>query len=157
MKTQIISIVIILFSFTFIQAQNPMPEYVTAYIQLKDALHSGNASKAKEAAANMKAKVTTANINDKKKVESINSSLSAISASKDIEEQRESFSKLSRSMISLLQDNPVQGVTLYSDFCPMALDGNGAYWLSTDKEVNNNPYMGAKMPNCGSVDETISK
>ncbi len=36
----------------------------------------------------------------------------------------------------------------------MANDGKGAIWLSEVKEIKN-PYLGSKMPDCGSVKETI--
>lgn len=39
-------------------------------------------------------------------------------------------------------------------FCPMALDGKGAYWLSDSDQIEN-PYMGAAMPECGQRSETL--
>jgi Cu(I)/Ag(I) efflux system membrane fusion protein len=45
---------------------------------------------------------------------------------------------------------------LYVQFCPMADDNNGAYWLSTSKDVLN-PYYGSMMLKCGSVKETIGE
>ena len=45
--------------------------------------------------------------------------------------------------------------TLYKDFCPMYSDGKGATWLSETKEIKN-PYLGKKMPTCGSMKEEIN-
>src|SRR5439155_26844403 len=101
--------------------------------------------------------IGSAGVDDKKKSESINSSLIAIASSDDIEAQRTAFAKLSQYMITILENNPVQGVIIYSDYCHMARNGKGAYWLSMDKGINNNPYMGDKMPHCGTMDEKISK
>lgn len=165
MKTQMLLIVITLLTGAAATAQtspkesiqSKMPEYLTAYLQLKDALFGDNAAKAKTAATNLKAKITSAGIDDQKKVGSINTALMTIASTNDIEEQRIAFAKVSQHIITLLKNNPVSGVTLYSDFCPMARDGKGAYWVSTDKEINNNPYMGAKMPHCGTMDEKLSK
>ena len=158
MKTQLISIIMVLLLGISAKAQSAStPDYIAAYLQLKDALHMSDVAKATSAAKDMKSKITAAKLEDKKKVESITTSLTAIAASADIESQRKAFSKVSQYMITILQNDPVSGLTLYSDFCPMALSGKGAYWLSTDKEINNNPYMGEKMAHCGSVDETISK
>ena len=39
---------------------------------------------------------------------------------------------------------------LYVDYCPMANNNKGAYWLSQIKEIQN-PYLGQKMPTCGEV------
>jgi hypothetical protein len=44
--------------------------------------------------------------------------------------------------------------TLYKDFCPMANDNKGAFWISEIKEIKN-PYLGKKMSTCGEVKEEI--
>ena len=159
MKTQLLSILIALLIGAGVSAQSTaiLPDYLAAYSQLKYALNQGDVAKIKAAATDMKGKITGAGIDDKKKLESINSSLTMISSSDNLEAQRKAFAKLSQYTITILKDNPASGVTIYSDYCPMALSGKGAYWLSMDKEINNNPYMGEKMPHCGSMDEKISK
>lgn len=43
---------------------------------------------------------------------------------------------------------------LYVDYCPMANNNKGAYWLSQLKEIQN-PYMGQKMPNCGEIKKIL--
>ncbi|MEO5674942.1 MAG: DUF3347 domain-containing protein [Chitinophagales bacterium] len=160
MKTQLLLILITLFTGACSVAQTTasapsMPDYLAAYFQLKDVLYSGNTVKVKEAAFAMKNKISSAELADAKRMESIISALKAIEATDDIETQRTSFAKFSQYMISHLEENPVNGVTIYSDFCPMARNGKGAYWLSTDKEINNNPYMGDRMPHCGTLDQKI--
>lgn len=40
--------------------------------------------------------------------------------------------------------------TYYRTFCPMALDGKGAFWMSRRSEISN-PYLGSAMPRCGEV------
>ena len=47
-------------------------------------------------------------------------------------------------------------VTLYKQYCPMAFNDQGAYWLSKEEEVFN-PYFGDLMLHCGYVQETISQ
>ena len=46
------------------------------------------------------------------------------------------------------------GRPLYHDHCPMARDKQGAMWISEMKEIKN-PYFGAEMPACGTVEEVI--
>ena len=41
---------------------------------------------------------------------------------------------------------------LFFDFCPMAFDKKGAYWLTDSKEIMN-PYFGKKMLKCGEIKE----
>ncbi|PHR69678.1 MAG: heavy metal transporter [Lutibacter sp.] len=71
-----------------------------------------------------------------------------------IDHQREHFETLStdvNDLIALLGTEK----TLYQDFCPMANNNKGAYWLSEVKEIKN-PYFGAKMMKCGSVKKQIN-
>ena len=44
--------------------------------------------------------------------------------------------------------------TIYYQFCPMARNGAGAYWLSAVKEIKN-PYYGEAMLTCGENKEVI--
>lgn len=75
--------------------------------------------------------------------------------SKDIGAARKTFEALSLSVIEMERTFGHDGEReFYLTFCPMAL-GTGAYWMQTDKKVNNS-YYGAKMLKCGSVKETFS-
>lgn len=42
------------------------------------------------------------------------------------------------------------GQVLYLEFCPMADDNKGSFWLSYDKEIAN-PFFGQSMLTCGEV------
>lgn len=70
-----------------------------------------------------------------------------------IKEQRSHFVLLSESVYELAKSFGA-GRPLYHDHCPMARDNQGAMWLSEEKEIKN-PYFGAEMPKCGSVEEVI--
>jgi len=72
----------------------------------------------------------------------------------DIAHQREHFEVLStdvNDLITLLGTEK----TLYHDFCPMANNNKGAYWLSEVEDIKN-PYFGAKMMTCGSIKKQIN-
>lgn len=71
-----------------------------------------------------------------------------------IEAQRNQYASLSDEMIRLIKEAGLQSGEVYVDFCPMAQNNKGGYWLSATKEIRN-PYMGAKMLTCGEVKETI--
>ena len=43
---------------------------------------------------------------------------------------------------------------MYKQFCPMAFEGKGGYWVSTSEDIKN-PYYGDKMLTCGKVVEVI--
>ena len=71
-----------------------------------------------------------------------------------IKHQRSHFSLLSEVMYNLVKAFG-GGQALYHDHCPMYNeDKGGAMWLSEIEEVRN-PYFGAEMPKCGSVEEVI--
>jgi hypothetical protein len=71
----------------------------------------------------------------------------------DIKHQRSHFILMSEDMYSLVKTFG-GGRPLYHDHCPMANDNKGAMWISEMKEVKN-PYFGASMLTCGSVEEVI--
>ena len=71
-----------------------------------------------------------------------------------IDHQREHFMSLSNNLTTVVKTLKINEETAYSQFCPMANDGKGAYWLSKEDKVKN-PYYGKKMLTCGSVKETL--
>ena len=71
-----------------------------------------------------------------------------------IDHQREHFDVLSKDMIDLIAITGTEE-KLYQDFCPMYNKNKGAQWLSATKEIKN-PYYGAKMMGCGSVQKEIN-
>lgn len=82
-------------------------------------------------------------------------SIEAISKAKDIEEQRKHFEPLSD---ALIESAELFGLTIdmvYVQFCPMAFDDKGAYWLSESDKILN-PYFGDMMLTCGEVTKKIS-
>ncbi|WP_010522024.1 DUF3347 domain-containing protein [Aquimarina agarivorans] len=76
-----------------------------------------------------------------------------IAAENDIKKQREFFVGLTEEVTSILKKDVKSG-KLFQQFCPMAFDGKGGYWLSDSDEVRN-PYFGDQMLKCGEVVEVI--
>lgn len=71
-----------------------------------------------------------------------------------VEAKRRSFETLSHSMYALIKSFRANRITVYKQYCPMAFNNTGAYWLST-RELILNPYFANKMLNCGDVVEVI--
>ncbi|PWK19596.1 efflux RND transporter periplasmic adaptor subunit [Xanthomarina spongicola] len=86
-------------------------------------------------------------------VKEIQSSATSISKTSDIKEQRDHFKHLSSHLINAVQ---LFGVNekVYVEFCPMADNNNGAYWLSKEEKVIN-PYFGEAMLTCGEVKQVL--
>lgn len=84
----------------------------------------------------------------------MDAALKEMAGTDDIEAQRESFSMLSDNLYESLKAFGTSGITAYYQYCPMAFNDRGAYWLSDEKQISN-PYFGDKMLRCGSVKETL--
>ncbi|HEX2969612.1 MAG TPA: efflux RND transporter periplasmic adaptor subunit [Bacteroidales bacterium] len=133
------------------------------YIDVKNSLVSSNQAKAKESA--VKLKKTLSDI-DKKSLSieelrkwtdlsgKIVRSVDAIISSPEIERQRSAFADLSDQIYKAVKSFGMMGKTTFYQFCPMARDGKGAYWLSELNEIRN-PYYGESMLTCGETRETL--
>jgi Cu(I)/Ag(I) efflux system membrane fusion protein len=84
----------------------------------------------------------------------MDNSLKEIQSNTDIESQRKAFSTLSDNLYRSIKAFGLGGKEAYYDFCPMAFDNKGGYWLSDQKQIRN-PYFGDKMLTCGAVQETL--
>ncbi|WP_347922731.1 efflux RND transporter periplasmic adaptor subunit [Pontimicrobium sp. SW4] len=83
----------------------------------------------------------------------IKTSANFLSKANDIESQRKHFKPLSSSLTKVVELFGINR-TVYSQFCPMADNDKGAFWLSLNEEIRN-PYFGDAMLECGSVKQTI--
>jgi Cu(I)/Ag(I) efflux system membrane fusion protein len=57
-------------------------------------------------------------------------------------------------MVLLVMNVDAPDQQFYIQNCPMTNNNNGAFWISTDKEIRN-PYYGDAMLTCGSVIDSI--
>ncbi|HIB36871.1 DUF3347 domain-containing protein [Mesonia sp.] len=128
-------------------AFNSEREYQTArlYLDLKDKLVKGDSYGAKKIAEIM---VEKFNDSDMKSL-----AQEIAKNEENIEDQRSSFFKLSEVLGETFTAN-ITGGKLYKQYCPMAFNGDGAFWFSTEEEIMN-PYFGDRMLHCGKVEEII--
>ena len=133
---------------------------VAAYFQVKNSLVKDQIpTAATQLLAQALAKVSSAAGTGKEKAkwEKIKAELSQATAkikgAKDIGEARTQFSNLSASIIQLAETYPLSQQVVYKDYCPMAFDNKGGYWLSETEDIRN-PYFGASMLSCGEVKQT---
>jgi Protein of unknown function (DUF3347) len=119
------------------------------YVHLKDALVASKSDEAKKGAGELQ-----------KALKEVKGSATAMEATvkvanaPNLVEQRKAFSTLSNEMATLVKGGKLSMGMLYLEYCPMANNNAGAYWLSNEKEIKN-PYFGDKMLKCGSVKEMI--
>jgi len=139
--------------------QNQLANVFTSYVTLKDAFVASDATqvaaKAKEtedalSKADMKLLTSAAHNDWMNYLASIQSSLKEIQEKTDIEEQRKAFSDLSDHLYKSIKAFGLGGKEAFYEYCPMAFNNEGGYWLS-DQEQIRNPYFGDKMLTCGQV------
>ncbi len=144
--------------------KSQLTDLTKRYFDLKNALVKSdfNASKNIAGKVSQSLKAVDMNLLDDhvhhdwmEKENQLRKSIEAITKSKDIEEQRKHFEPLS---YALIESTELFGLTIemvYVQFCPMAFDDKGAYWLSESDKILN-PYFGDMMLTCGEVTKKIS-
>lgn len=120
------------------------------YIQLQNALINTDGQKGQEESLEMLQLITASAIEDTEEIEGI---LTTMSQTDDVELQRSGFETVSSWIVETIEGN-IESGTVYRQYCPMAFNDRGAYWVSTDKKILN-PYFGDKMLRCGRVETEI--
>ncbi|MDO6675194.1 efflux RND transporter periplasmic adaptor subunit [Tenacibaculum sp. 1_MG-2023] len=143
--------------------QNQLKTAFNDYLGVKDALVKDDAKKVADDAKKLLNKLNLIDMtllkdnnahNHWMKLEKeLKSSTKSIAETSDIKEQRNHFKHLSSHLGSAIQ---LFGVNekVYNQFCPMADNNKGAYWLSKEEKVLN-PYFGDAMLTCGEVKQVI--
>jgi len=136
---------------------------ITSYLGLKDKLTDDNPDikadvKAIENALNqvdMSLVMNDARHEWMKALTSLKKDLKLLASEVNIHAQRKHFLGISRTLSDIVQKTGVKiDQTLYIEFCSMANDNQGGYWLSTEKEICN-PYFGKEMSKCGEIKAEI--
>ncbi len=118
------------------------------YIDLKTALVNTDSEAASGAASNLMTAFANVGVDQAPMKAAQN-----IVESSAIADQRTAFVAVTTEVEKMLEGALDSGA-IYKQYCPMAFDNTGAYWLSESKEIRN-PYFGDKMLKCGRVDATI--
>jgi hypothetical protein len=120
-------------------------EPLASYMVLKNELVASDAAGAKQAATQL-AEVAEGELQEAAR---------AVATAYNLPAMRKAFEPLSMLVYQQVKTNGSSQV-LYKQYCPMAFDNKGAYWLSGNKEIRN-PYFGDMMLKCGEVQETLAK
>ncbi|WP_276501655.1 DUF3347 domain-containing protein [Terrimonas pollutisoli] len=145
------------------KAASSIKEIIDHYLHIKNALANDNGKEAAKGGAAMEKAISRLDKSlltaEQKAAYDVNEEemkehAEHISENGDkISHQRSHFVMMSEVVYDLVK-NFGGGRPLYHDHCPMARDNKGAMWISETKEVKN-PYFGAEMLTCGSVEEVI--
>lgn len=133
------------------------------YLKMKEAFVASDAKKVSETSLKVKSSLKKVemklvkgddHMKWMKQLKKLNKSLTDISVSDDIDEQRVYFSSFNDMFYQSVKSFGIVNATIYYQYCPMALNNKGAYWLSDSKQIRN-PYFGKKMLKCGTTKETL--
>ena len=143
-------------------------ELLASYYQLKDALVNGDTTAADLAAARMMISCDSVRLDELKGDTSgavrdlsrtflmeINDAARHFNQDPGIAERRRKLEQLTDLVWNLARSVRYTGGVVYYQFCPMAFDNKGAYWLSNENVVLN-PYFGQEMLTCGRVMDSIN-
>lgn len=143
-------------------ATNQLVQVLNDYYLLKDALVASDVAKTVDAAARLQVsaaaletRIASGNATVAKSITTIATEAKAIIAEKtDVEKQRIPFEKVSDAIYAAVKDAQLEHAGVYRQYCPMAFNDKGAYWLSNEEKIMN-PYFGKKMLTCGEVTDTL--
>jgi|UniRef100_UPI004049A265 hypothetical protein len=121
------------------------------YLHLKDVLVLSDSTQAQTAAKDLA--ITLRKI---KGCENSAVMADKIVAGLSLSNQRINFTSLSADLIGMFKRAEIISGSIFVQYCPMANEGQGGYWLASGTEIRN-PYFGDEMLNCGEVIETIAK
>jgi Cu(I)/Ag(I) efflux system membrane fusion protein len=72
----------------------------------------------------------------------------------NIEVKRIYFRQVSDAVYAISAAAKLSNAGVYRQYCPMAFNDEGAYWLSNSRDIQN-PYFGRKMKECGEVTDSL--
>jgi hypothetical protein len=144
---------------------NAFGNLLTNYYHLKDAMVLSNDSMAVKSANLLGASADSLKLSELKAdssiiqmaegyVQSISAEAKALVGEPKLEEKRKSFQMISDNMYDLVRSVRYDKEIVYHEFCPMAFNDAGAYWLSNTADIKN-PYFGKKMLSCGEVKDSL--
>jgi L-fucose mutarotase/ribose pyranase (RbsD/FucU family) len=122
---------------------------IKPYLSLKDAFVASNVTETQKLAGELATSITN------EVLASVKADAEKIKQATDIEVQRESFYQLSAKMFVLVKTIGGNKQALHQQYCPMAFNDQGAYWLSDKTEIRN-PYFGDAMLTCGMINESLA-
>lgn len=142
-------------------------QVLTGYYALKEALIASDSVKAATAGAALQTVTGQLKVNDiqgdstgmiketvKTYMGTISTAAQVLATSKTLDDQRKQFESIADQLWTLTRAVQYSGEKVYWQFCPMAFDNKGAYWMSNDTAIRN-PYFGNKMLTCGSTDDSL--
>ena len=142
-------------------------QLMTGYYNLKDALVASDSVKANNASKELIRYADSLEIDEiqgdstgviketaRTFTGTISGSAQALVKETTLEAKRKEFEMISDALWSLTRTVRYDGEKVYYQYCPMAFNNKGAYWLSNQATIRN-PYFGDEMLECGQVEDSL--
>ncbi|ASB49914.1 efflux RND transporter periplasmic adaptor subunit [Alkalitalea saponilacus] len=143
--------------------RNALSQIIEVYISVKNALVESDLTTASHSAMELTEKTDQIS-NDALSADAeghwhiqkhqILHSAGEIQEAESLENARTAFEKLSESVLDIMERFRPGDETFFVNYCPMAFDDEGAYWLSEVEKILN-PYFGDAMLMCGEITKTF--
>lgn len=127
------------------------------YLNLKNALVETSPEQSKTATKALVDFINgkiSAEFNEITQINVIRKIIQNMHTSNDVGLIRKEFIELSQILIHLNKGIENRDKPLFIQFCPMADNDKGAFWISEEEAVRN-PYYGSMMLECGEVTEML--
>lgn len=138
-----------------------------AYYQVKDALVASDTAKASAAGRQLATAADSLKVSEiqgdssgklkevaKVFAGTISGSAQGLAGEQGIDGKRKEFEMIADAIWNLTRAVRYGGQKVYWQYCPMAFNNKGAYWLSNERDIKN-PYFGAQMLECGSTEDSL--
>ncbi len=141
-----------------------LTEMIRVYLELKDTLVESDFEEASRLSSGLKGELESigehrnqgdAHVAWMESYSNLMAHLSAMDEAANIEEIRTQFRYVSDMLVQAVKSFGIDGI-VYQQYCPMAFEDEGAYWLSSEEQIQN-PYLPETMLMCGEVISRIER
>lgn len=142
---------------------NLLNRVLDGYFGIKDAMVTSDAEQVRSAAETMIATISELDASTldeetatalRAEIDAVRFGTQSIFEAVGIEDQRVLMPALTQNLEAIVRKYGASNGSVYKQYCPMAFNDTGAYWLSNSEDVIN-PYFGDMMLRCGEVTEKI--
>jgi len=137
-------------------SDNGVTDILNCYLEIKDALASDDAGQASEQGKKLQGVLDNTSVENNdvgEHFQSLKRYTDRIAGSSNLNMQRIALKGLTEAIIAVLNSTDTNEISLYVQYCPMALQ-DGAQWLSASEDIVN-PYYGSAMLTCGENVRTV--
>jgi Cu(I)/Ag(I) efflux system membrane fusion protein len=140
-------------------AKVQIESWQSSYLELKDLFVKSDASSVAKKAAKLLVEIEEIDMSKMSSegheflmevIKTLKPALKSISDSKSVDDQRKYLNDVSLSIIRLNKSFNLNSSPHYIQYCPMANNDSGGYWLSDEEKIRN-PFYGSSMLSCGEV------